>query len=79
MEKMLSVQDVAEKLGVSTCFVYRLKDKPNGIRGYRVGRCVRFKPEDVEAYISGQVIQPAEEPERYCKNRFTYVPGMRVV
>lgn len=79
MSTMLSVHDVAAQLGVTETTVYRLKDRPQGIRAYRVGRCVRFRQEDVDAYINTQVIQPVQ-PEPSCvKNRFKYVPGMKVV
>lgn len=78
-ESMLTVQQVADMLGVSIYHIYRLKDKPGGIPAYKIGRCVRFKPSEVEAYISSQAVKPAEKPEPFVKTRFHYVPGMRVV
>lgn len=79
MSTMLTVQEVAAQLGVSPAFVYRIKDRPDGIRAYRVGRCVRFKPEDVDAYLTAQTIQPIQPQQSYCKTRFRYTPGMKVV
>lgn len=79
MSTMLTVQDVAAQLGVSPTFIYRLKDRPEGLRAYRVGRCLRFKQADVDAYLTTQAVQPVQPQESYVKTRFKYIPGMKVV
>ncbi len=79
MTTMLTVQDVAAQLGVSPTPIYRLKDRPEGIRAYRVGRCLRFKQADVDAYLTAQAVQPVQPHESCVKTRFRYVPGMKVV
>lgn len=80
-EPMISVNEVAERLGVSPDTIYRLKNKPNGLRAYRVGRCIRFRPEEVDAYIAAQAVEPVTQPMPFGKqiHRFRYVPGMKVV
>ena len=80
MSPMLSVVDVAEMLNVSTDTVYRLKDQLNGPRAYRIGRCIRFKPEDIIKYLASREVQQVQPRKQgYCKIRFNYVPGMRIV
>lgn len=79
-EAMMTVQQVADLFGVSPYTIYRLKEKPGGLRAYRVGRCVRFKRREVEAYLARHVVEPVlDNSGRQTGNRFTYVPGMRVV
>lgn len=77
---MITVSDVARILGVSEDTVYRLKDKPDGIPAYRLGRSIRFRPEEVEAYIAARGVKPVVKEERMPNmKRFKYVPGMKVV
>ena len=45
---MMTTQQVAELLGVSADTVYRLKEKPDGLRAYRVGHSLRFRRDEVE-------------------------------
>lgn len=78
-ERLMSVKEVAALLDVSTYTIHRLKDKPGGIPAYKVGRLVKFKPSEVEDYIARQAVKPVEPPESFVKNRFKYVPGMKVV
>lgn len=47
---LLSVDDVAERLGVPKRFVYRLIEERR-VPHTKVGRYVRFHAADVEAYI----------------------------
>lgn len=47
----LSVAEVARRLGVTPVTVYALiRDK--AIKSFRVGKCVRVRPEEVEAFIT---------------------------
>lgn len=79
-QPMISVQQVADRLGVSIYTVYRLKDKPDGIPAYKVAGCIRFHPDEVEAYVKTHAIKPVAAPKPAFKpRRFTYVPGMKVV
>lgn len=80
-EALLNPRQVADWLGVKLDTVYRLKDKPDGLKAYRVGRGVRFRPEDVEEYLTKNMIRPATPKEPFGKGirRFKYIPGMKVV
>lgn len=79
-EPMMTTQDVAELLGVSIYTVYRLKDKPDGLTAYQVGRCIRFKRCEVEEYLSKHIVEPVVyKSGKPGGVRFRYVPGMRVV
>lgn len=76
----MTTQQVAELLGVSIDTVYRLKEKPDGLRAYRVGRNIRFKREEVEEYLACHVVEPVFYNGGKPKGvRFKYVPGMKVV
>lgn len=79
-EAMMTVQQVADLFGVSIYTIYRLKEKPGGLRAYRVGRCVRFKRREVEAYLARHTVEPVfDSSGRQTGVRFAYAPGMRVV
>lgn len=49
-DQLLKVTDVAERLSVSVTTVRRLIDKGK-LQTVRIGRSVRIRPEDLEAYI----------------------------
>ena len=78
---LISAQEVAARLGVSVYTVYRLKDKPDGLKAYRVGRSIRFRPGDVDDYLAAQQVKPVQPNEHFGEGikRFRYVPGMKVV
>ena len=78
-ETMMSVKEVAELLNLSIYTVYRLKDKPDGLKAYKVGGCVRFKRSEVNDYLARCTVAPViRQKQRQC-TRFKYVPGMKVV
>ena len=78
-EPMITVNDVARMLNVSVHTVYRLKSRLGGIPAYKVGGRVRFKRDEVEAYLAQRAVKPVVKRENPIKTRFQYVPGMRVV
>jgi len=49
--KLWSVEDVAEFLGVPVKTLYRWRQTGYGPKGRRVGRYVRYKPADVVAWV----------------------------
>ena len=49
--RLLTVQEVADQLRVSTMTVYRLI-KGGELRAMRVGKSYRLRDEDVDAYLS---------------------------
>ncbi|HVV09238.1 helix-turn-helix domain-containing protein [Amycolatopsis sp.] len=53
-EKLLSISDLSEYLGVPKGTLYQWRTKGYGPQGRRVGKYVRYRPEDVDAWIDGQ-------------------------
>jgi len=62
-----TVQELAEYLGVGPRFVYRLTSERR-IRSVRVGRTVRFRPEDVTAWLDAET-KDRVEPKRQGRPR----------
>jgi excisionase family DNA binding protein len=54
-ESLMTVEQVAEYLNVPIKTVYRWRLTGTGPRGARVGRYVRFRRTDVEAWVDRQV------------------------
>jgi excisionase family DNA binding protein len=53
---LLSVNELARHLGISKWTVYRLV-RSREIRSVRVGERIRFRPEDVEAYLEARKVE----------------------
>jgi len=53
-EKMLSVDELAELLGVPRCTVYRWSSDRTGPPAYRVGRFLRYRPTEVESWLNSR-------------------------
>jgi excisionase family DNA binding protein len=52
MERLLTAEEVAKILNVSTAWVYDHADRKRPqIPSVRLGKAVRFRPEDVEQFI----------------------------
>jgi DNA-binding transcriptional MerR regulator len=51
MSKLWSIEDVSEFLGVPVKTLYGWRSKRYGPPGKRVGRYVRYRPEDVVAWL----------------------------
>lgn len=54
MSKLWSIQDVANYLGVPANTLYQWRTKGYGPAGRRIGKYVRYRPEDVDAWVSEQ-------------------------
>lgn len=54
MDRMLKAQEVADGLGVPLTTLYSWRATGKGPRGFRVGKYVRFKAADVEAWLERQ-------------------------
>jgi excisionase family DNA binding protein len=52
IERLWGVQDVAEYLDVPAQTVYQWRTKGYGPPGVRVGRYVKYRPEDVRAWVA---------------------------
>jgi len=59
---MLDIEEVAEQLGLSVGAVKRLA-RLGKLRAYRIGRRLKFKPEDITAYVEASVYQPKPRDE----------------
>ena len=54
-DRLMSLTDVSEMLGIPVHTLYRWRYKGDGPVGYRVGRHVRYRREAVEAWLEQQV------------------------
>ncbi len=52
MEKLLSVDEVAEFLGIPVNTLYQWRHKGTGPTAFRVGRFLRYDPVDVREWLS---------------------------
>lgn len=57
--KWMSTAEAAAVLGVYSRTLYRLVDSGD-LPAYRIGRVIRFKREDVDAYIETSRVKPGE-------------------
>jgi len=53
-DKLMSLTDVSEMLGIPVHTLYRGRYKGDGPAGYRVGRHVRYRREAVDAWLEQQ-------------------------
>lgn len=53
MRKLWGINDVSDYLGVPVSTVYQWRSRGEGPPGRRVGKYVRFKPDDVEEWFEG--------------------------
>jgi len=53
-ENLMSLDDVADYLGVPVRTVYAWRATSKGPRGFRVGKYVRYKAADVDAWLERQ-------------------------
>jgi excisionase family DNA binding protein len=63
---MLTVEQAAQRLGTGPRFVRRLVSERR-IRFYRVGKYVRFHPDDIAAYIQDGCVDPVKSVLTYTK------------
>ncbi|MFD6322110.1 helix-turn-helix domain-containing protein [Streptomyces sp. NPDC058442] len=54
-DRYLTPVDLADLLGVPVETVYQWRRKQTGPRGFRVGRHLRFDPEDVRVWVESQM------------------------
>ncbi len=56
-ERLLTVEDLAEYLGVPVATLYAWRYRRQGPPGFRVGRHVRFRRSDVDDWIEDRIAQ----------------------
>ena len=55
IDNLMTVETVAEYLGVPVATVYAWNSRGLGPKRYRLGKHVRYRRADVEAWLEGQV------------------------
>lgn len=55
MDRLWGIKDVARYLDVPVQTVYQWRSKRYGPPGVRVGRYVKYRPEDVKAWVASLV------------------------
>lgn len=61
MKNLLTASDLAKRLKISKPFAYRLI-QTGSIPSVRIGRCVRVREEDLDAYIRKQIWEEGSAP-----------------
>jgi excisionase family DNA binding protein len=54
--KLLTIDDLSDYLGVPKGTLYQWRSKGYGPSGIRMGKYVRYRPEDVDAWLDQQVV-----------------------
>lgn len=67
----LSTTEVREQLGITLRTLYRLIDEGH-IPAYKIGRVIRMKDEDVQAYLDKCRIEPGTLEHLYPSTRETF-------
>ncbi|WP_019808769.1 helix-turn-helix transcriptional regulator [Saccharomonospora halophila] len=52
--KLMTIRDVADYLGVPVNTLYQWRTKGYGPEGRRIGKYVRYRPQDVETWVEQQ-------------------------
>ncbi|MEU0794830.1 helix-turn-helix domain-containing protein [Amycolatopsis sp. NBC_01488] len=52
--KLLSIEDVADYLGIPKNTLYQWRTKGYGPTGRRIGKYVRYRSEDVDSWVDQQ-------------------------
>ena len=55
IDRLLTVQDLADYLGVPVATIYAWRHRRQGPPGFRVGRHLRFRWSDIEQWISDRL------------------------
>lgn len=55
LDRLLTVEDLAEYLGVPVATLYAWRYQHQGPRGFRVGRHLRYRWTDIEEWISDRI------------------------
>ncbi len=55
LDRLLSVQDLADYLGVPVATIYTWRHRGHGPPGFRVGRHLRFRTSDIAHWITQRI------------------------
>ncbi len=64
LDRLLSVQDLADYLGVPVATIYGWRHRGHGPPGFRVGRHLRFRTSDVTHWINQRINGSQTEQKR---------------
>ena len=56
-DRLLTVQELAEYLGVPVATLYQWRYRSEGPKGFRVGRHVRYRWSEIEAWVERQMAE----------------------
>jgi len=56
MTNLMTINDLSDYLGIPVNTLYQWRSKHYGPRGVRMGRYVRYRPKDVEAWLDDQAV-----------------------
>jgi excisionase family DNA binding protein len=56
-DRLLTVQELAEYLGVPVATLYQWRYRREGPKGFRVGRHVRYRWSEIEAWVHRQMAE----------------------
>jgi excisionase family DNA binding protein len=57
LDRLLTVEHLADYLGVPVATIYAWRHRREGPPGFRVGKYVRYRMSDVQEWIEGQLEQ----------------------
>jgi excisionase family DNA binding protein len=57
IDRLLTVQDLADYLGVSVATIYAWRYRQLGPPGFRIGKHLRFRWSDIERWIEDRITQ----------------------
>ncbi len=57
LDRLLTVEHLADYLGVPVATIYAWRHRREGPRGFRVGKYVRYRMSDVQDWIEDQLEQ----------------------
>lgn len=63
-EAALSLEELASELHVTRQTLYDLRSQGRGPRGFRIGRCLRFRRSEIEAWLERLEREDAERHPR---------------
>jgi len=56
MTKLMTIHDLSDYLGIPVNTLYQWRTKHYGPRGVRMGKYVRYRPQDVETWLNDQAV-----------------------
>ena len=56
VERLWSIQETAQYLGVAVKTLYQWRWRKIGPRSYTVGKFVRYRPDEVRAWVDGHAL-----------------------